>query len=960
MSHFIGEYCSELNSEDTHDPEVALLKHKPVGGTMVMWRRSLDKYVSIHPVSTTAFLPLVYRPPGSPVSIHISLYLATSGKEIDFTEQITLLNNCIDDLREMYEGCLIFIRGDGNVNHNNHERMKILSIFLSNNNLVLTKIDHKCYHHFLGGGAFDSNIDIIAHSSESPHSESVSAIFCGQENPEIESHHDPILSNILLPFTEPQEVQNDLPDAPRIHQTRHRIIWSEEGVTEYQEQVAIKLSKVRQKWLNPLSKTSLSVLLSSTNYILNEAAISTNRSVNLNKKKNLKSKLKSVSIRKTEKRLHSAYEELNDALNDKNCNTNFFKTNLKEARKNHRKNIRTHKNNSDNENDRKLFSIMTSNPSAAFTFIKSTKSSSHCQIPFIQVGEDKFIGDKVSDGLFFSISKLKMLDLDRLESSPYHTSLMEDYESIKYLCSHKFDLPAVSLETSSDILLKMKPTVNDFFSITPKHFINAGSAGFVHFNLLMNAFIIDVNNSTIEELNTIFAILLYKGHDKERTLDSSYRTISTCPVVAKGLDSYVRELFVEKWNMKQAETQYQGQGSSHELASLLITEAVQHSKFTIMKPIFLLFLDAKSAFDNVIIPYLVRCFHQAGMEGSSVLYMENRLANRLTFCEYDKVFTGPIRDQQGLEQGGLSSSDCYKLYNNDCLNQAQQSNLGVELGPKLTISAVGQADDTVLLSNDLHKLKLILHLTTEYCLKYNVQLSPTKTKLVQIVPPRTSTFVPFNPITMFDNPVELVQQAEHVGVIRSSDGNLPNLLQRFSSFRKALGSIMSCGLARRRRSNPAASLRILSLYGTPVLMSGLASLFLSPTEISTLDQQYKRTVQSLLKLSTRSPAPLVHFISGTLPGTAVLHLRQLSLFSMICHLPGDPLHQHAWQVLLTCSPSAKSWFLQVRNLCLQYHLPHPMTFLERPPSKDVFKKLIKAKVVDYWEDKLRMEASFLP
>ena len=138
-----------------------------------------------------------------------------------------------------------------------------------------------------------------------------------------------------------------------------------------------------------------------------------------------------------------------------------------------------------------------------------------------------------------------MLDLDRLESSPFHTSLMEDYESIKYLCSHKFDLPAVSLETSSDILLKMKPTVNDFFSITPKHFINAGSAGFVHFNLLMNAFIIDVNNSTIEELNTIFAILLYKGHDKERTLDSSYRTISTCPVVAKGLDSYVRELFVE-------------------------------------------------------------------------------------------------------------------------------------------------------------------------------------------------------------------------------------------------------------------------------------------------------------------------------------------------------------------------------------------------------------------------------
>ena len=144
----------------------------------------------------------------------------------------------------------------------------------------------------------------------------------------------------------------------------------------------------------------------------------------------------------------------------------------------------------------------------------------------------------------------------KLTQSPYHSSLMEDYTYIRYLCSHKNDLPAISFENSSKILMKMKNSVHDFYSITTKHFINAGIAGFTHFNLLMNVFISNVNNSTIEELNTVLAILLYKSHGKDKTLDSSYRTISTCPLLAKSLDLYVRELFSKKWMTQQADSSF--------------------------------------------------------------------------------------------------------------------------------------------------------------------------------------------------------------------------------------------------------------------------------------------------------------------------------------------------------------------------------------------------------------------
>ena len=67
----------------------------------------------------------------------------------------------------------------------------------------------------------------------------------------------------------------------------------------------------------------------------------------------------------------------------------------------------------------------------------------------------------------------------------------------------------------------------------------------------------------------------------------------------------------------------------------------------------------------------------------------------------------PILDEQGVEQGGINSSDFYKIFGKEQLQTAQDSALGVPLGP-LIISGGGQAYDTGLLSDDIHKLYYLL------------------------------------------------------------------------------------------------------------------------------------------------------------------------------------------------------------------------------------------------------------
>ena len=120
-------------------------------------------------------------------------------------------------------------------------------------------------------------------------------------------------------------------------------------------------------------------------------------------------------------------------------------------------------------------------------------------------------------------------------------------------------------------------------------------------------------------------------------------------------------------------TQFQGEQSSHELAAVLLTEAVLHSLHEVRKPVFVLFLDVKSAFDVIVRQNAIVEAYKAGTNDQGLLYLDARLANRRTFPQWGKTLMGPIYDTLGLEQGAVNSDRLYKLCNNSQLKEAQSS-----------------------------------------------------------------------------------------------------------------------------------------------------------------------------------------------------------------------------------------------------------------------------------------------
>ena len=616
------------------------------------------------------------------------------------------------------------------------------------------------------------------------------------------------------------------------------------------------------------------------------------------------------------------------------------------------------------DRDRKLSSICSKNPSEAYKHLKTARASFSKKISEIKVGDKVYSDKDVATGFYHNIENLKTNLDPATENCSKCIGFKFDYKLITEICKAGEKIPPLSLIEAEKLLHSLKPSVCDHWSISANHYINGGPIALKHFQLLMNLAFDDIENTTIDEVNTAHACILFKGHKKDKSLASSYRTISSCPFIAKACDTYIRNLSVDDWHDARAEVQFLGPGMSHEMGALLLSEVIHHFLNVNNKPLYALFVDARSAFDRALREILVRNQFILGTTGDRLLYFDNRLKHRKTFCEWDHQVLGPIHDNQGVEQGGVPSGDLYIVYNNEQFDTAQDSGLGVPLHD-LDVVFIGQADDCVLLADNISSLKNLLTLTMDYCKKYHVLLAPEKTKLLYSSAPRLKSLVQFaklkSNISIDNTKIKFSETSEQVGIVRSFSGNLPQFLDRVAAHRSSLFAVLPSGLAQCHNANQAAALSVHNSFSLPVLLSGIAPLTLTSTEVDVLDKHFKNILKSLMKLPDKSPDLVIYFLAGTVPIRAHINRRQLSLFGMITRLPTNILHATASTILSSDPDSSKSWFVSnIRRLCNQYSLPSPLQLLQNSPSKNNYKKLIKSKILDYWETLLRAEAAPKP
>ena len=266
-------------------------------------------------------MPLVFCPPGLPPSVHIAVYLPTAGQESRFLEELSNLSTVIDDILVIYPGALLYLRGDFNVSHTNVNRAALLDHFCTDHNLLKLSIPHNTYHHYLGDGQSDSNLDYILVSKSVPVKESLVKIHCKLSDPLVNSHHDLLVSTWSLPRQEP--VLDDSSTnivAPTVRNSHAKVIWTDEGIEEFQKFVSPHLSRIQQLWLNNPTGTSISLLLQSSSNVLTSFANSINKSIPLDGSR----KLRGSSIPKAIRLSQNALKKLNKQVREAEENVSHW------------------------------------------------------------------------------------------------------------------------------------------------------------------------------------------------------------------------------------------------------------------------------------------------------------------------------------------------------------------------------------------------------------------------------------------------------------------------------------------------------------------------------------------------------------------------------------------------------------------------------------------------------------
>ena len=184
MRPLSSTYSASLNSGDKYDPELPLMKSKAHGGTLVLWKKVHDPHITVWPVSSQSFLPVLFHPPGSMLSIHVAIYLPTAGQDAPFLNELSNLSATLDAILENHPESPVY---------SNTKRVSLLDIFCNQMGLLEVPLLHPTYHHFMKESA--SYLDRLLFSSSLSHHEILRTIHCKLVEPLINYRYDMLVSS---------------------------------------------------------------------------------------------------------------------------------------------------------------------------------------------------------------------------------------------------------------------------------------------------------------------------------------------------------------------------------------------------------------------------------------------------------------------------------------------------------------------------------------------------------------------------------------------------------------------------------------------------------------------------------------------------------------------------------------------------------------------------------------------
>jgi hypothetical protein len=220
-----------------------------------------------------------------------------------------------------------------------------------------------------------------------------------------------------------------------------------------------------------------------------------------------------------------------------------------------------------------------------------------------------------------------------------------------------------------------------------------------------------------------------------------------------------------------------------------------------------------------------------------------------------------IVEKKGNRQGHVRASGHFKAYINPCLDTLNRSGLGFQIGP-LCITTVCVADDTYVLADSPSALQSALGIVSHYGRRYQLRFNADKTKIVVSGSKMDiDYFKDVHPWKLNGDTVSAVDNNDHLGrIVSGLDEEQKNVDQNIQQCRNSLFGLLGAAYSYRCMLSPVLQVHLWRMYNLPVLLSGLSSLPIRPSNTKPLAIFHNKSMRGFLKLSNSSPIPALHFL----------------------------------------------------------------------------------------------------
>ena len=234
------------------------------------------------------------------------------------------------------------------------------------------------------------------------------------------------------------------------------------------------------------------------------------------------------------------------------------------------------------------------------------------------------------------------------------------------------------------------------------------------------------------------------------------------------------------------------------------------------KDVYIAFIDFSKFFDKINHEMMLYELLKYGISGPIYKIIKSVYHRTGYQVQIGDSISPLFYGNNGLKQGCCMSPTLSSIYQNDLhdiftTNECDPINIGA-----LSVNSVSWADDLILLSLSRDGLQKCVSKLEEYCKKWGLEINEMKTKCMVMTRKRG----PFEPIHIYNTPIEYVKSMAYLGFQISSNGNFQATIQD----RIAKASRVSHMVLQALRTNKNVSAKLaMNLFDkqiVPILLYG--------------------------------------------------------------------------------------------------------------------------------------------